>query len=85
MMSEEFENLKDNVGSFIAMNTFLSTALDRDVALVFSGRGAERSQRESVLFVIKVDVEAQRHGILRKTFAYVSNSANKDEKEILFS
>lgn len=50
----ELENLRNNIGGHISFNTFLSTSLDEDVALLFAGQGDNRSVRESVLFKIKI-------------------------------
>jgi hypothetical protein len=35
----ELENLKNNIVGFISFNTFLSTTLEKHVALLFAGQG----------------------------------------------
>jgi tetratricopeptide (TPR) repeat protein len=77
----ELENLKTNIGGFISFNTFLSTSLDKDVALLFAGQGDNRPLRESILFQIKIFTQSNL-----KPFANIKEkSFMKDEDEILFS
>lgn len=77
----ELENLKNNIGGFVSFNTFLSTSLEKDVALLFAGQGDSRPLRESVLFQIKI---FEQNNL--KPFANIKEkSFMKDEDEILFS
>ena len=77
----ELESLQRNIGGLISFNTFLSTSLDKDVALLFAGQGDGRPTRESVLFQIKIHVQENL-----KPFANIKEkSFMKHEDEILFS
>lgn len=77
----ELENLKTNVGGLVSFNTFLSTSLEKNVALLFAGEGNDRPYRESVLFQIKIYVQDNL-----KPFANIKGkSFMKHEDEILFS
>ena len=78
---DELETLKHNTGGLISFNTFLSTSLDKDVALLFAGEGDYRPLRESVLFQIKIYAQDNL-----KPFANIKiKSFMKDEDEVLFS
>jgi hypothetical protein len=86
MTSEELELLKaSSVGSdgIVRINSFLSTTLDRNVALMYAGDGSEREvMGESVLFEIKIDLQSSTN----HPFADIREFSHfKDEQEILFS
>ncbi|CAF4715083.1 unnamed protein product [Rotaria sp. Silwood1] len=55
MSAYEFDQLKQNIGCFISMNSFLSTTTARDLSLIFSGQGQQRPQLESILFEITIE------------------------------
>ena len=78
---KELDRLKENIGSLIAMNTFLSTSLDRNVSLMFAGDGQRRPNFESVLFVIHIDTST-----CQTAFADIKHSSwNRSEEEILIT
>lgn len=86
MISEEFELLKAlsvvNDG-IVRINSFLSTTLDRNVALMYAGDGSDREvMGESILFEIKIDLKSPNN----HPFADIREFSHfKDEQEILFS
>ncbi|CAF1491920.1 unnamed protein product [Rotaria sordida] len=75
------QQLIDNEGRLIYVNGFLSTTIDRDVALAFSGNQENQDQGvKSILFLLKIDENA------KQTYAYIADeSVMKDELEVLFS
>lgn len=48
MSKGEVQQLKNSVGQLISMNSFLSTALDRQVAIIFSGAALYRYNARSI-------------------------------------
>ncbi|CAF1174591.1 unnamed protein product [Didymodactylos carnosus] len=80
----DFERLKKCVGGQISMNTFLSTTLDRELALMYvvlDRSSIDNSKLESVLFEIQVNMN-----IKTKPFCNIDHlSKFDDEKEVLFS
>ncbi len=78
MTNDELQILKDSIGKFISINSFFSTSLNRDLALVFS-RDSIHCQR--VLF--EIDAYPQLNS--DKPFANISPySYFPDESEVLF-
>ncbi|CAF4614184.1 unnamed protein product, partial [Rotaria sp. Silwood2] len=81
--SKELEYLKSNQRKLISMNGFLSTSLNRDVALIYAGLGTTESSMpnyQSCLFEIEVDYVHSG-----TVFADVSESSlYSEEQEILF-
>ncbi|CAF3808227.1 unnamed protein product [Adineta steineri] len=85
MTSDDFNKLKANIGELISINSFLSTSLDRQVALIYAGDKRIHPTMESVLFKIKINInensETHQH-----PFASISEfSRFDDEQEVLFS
>jgi tetratricopeptide (TPR) repeat protein len=77
----ELQKLKDNVGSLVSMNTYLSTTKSCAVASTYAGNGSGHPFCESVVFEIEVDVKKAL-----KPFADIQQvSVMKDESEIFFS
>ncbi|CAF1010085.1 unnamed protein product, partial [Didymodactylos carnosus] len=80
MSMNEIEKLKLNIGNIISFNGFLSTSRSRDVALVYSGRSANKEYLNSVLFEIEC--------ILVNQSVVVADIADAseypEEKEVLF-
>lgn len=75
---EEIQMLKKSVGEFISMNSFLSTSIDRQVALSFL---PSSSKLQRVLFEIDADPKI----ITTKPFANIQSlSYFKNEDEVLF-
>ncbi|CAF0754657.1 unnamed protein product [Didymodactylos carnosus] len=76
----EVERLKRSIGKLISMNSFISTTINRELALIYAGNGSESPQKESVLFKIKIHLKST------KPFANIEQfSCLKDENEILLS
>ncbi|CAF1159172.1 unnamed protein product [Adineta ricciae] len=77
------QQLKDNVNKRISMNGFLSTSLNKNAAIFFSGDDVPRDKHESVVFEIHIDDIKSYTG---KPFADIStNNEEMDEQEVLFS
>jgi hypothetical protein len=81
MTKKEVEQLKNSMGHLISMNSFLSTTLDRDVAIIFSGdTGTPNYDFQAVLF----EIEADPRVVGTKSFADITRfSYMDDEEEIL--
>jgi hypothetical protein len=81
MSKKEVQQLKNSMGQLISMNSFLSTTLDREIAIIFSGdTGASNRDFEPVLFEIEAD--PQIAGV--KSFANITPfSYMQDEDEVL--
>ena len=80
--SKEFDQLNQNIGSLILMNNFLSTSLTKELALIYSGDGEQKPNRESIIYQIHIDHE---HGS-SQPFANIREfSIFPDEDEILFA
>ncbi|CAF1127631.1 unnamed protein product [Rotaria sordida] len=73
----ELEVIKQNVNGLIAMNSFLSTTTNRNLAEVFAGKKNKDEQLESILFQIHVDTK-----ITTLPYVRIDDSA---EDEILLS
>ncbi|CAF1512738.1 unnamed protein product, partial [Rotaria sordida] len=77
---KEFERIKKSIGSFISINSFFSTTLDRQQALGFIAGGVENNDLINIIFEISADLRQQS-----KPFADISLlSYIQDEREILF-
>ncbi|CAF2623776.1 unnamed protein product [Rotaria sp. Silwood2] len=78
---DKLQKLKQCVNGLISFNTFLSTTIDRDVAVVDAGDGSGTPVIESVLFEMIVNINVNR----KTPFANIKHlSYFKDEDEILF-
>jgi tetratricopeptide (TPR) repeat protein len=78
MVNDELQILKDSIGKYISINSFFSTSLNRDLALVFS---RDSNHCERVLF----EIEANPQTNDGKLFADISTySYFPDESEVLF-
>ncbi|CAF3341436.1 unnamed protein product [Rotaria socialis] len=76
----ELENIKQNIGQLISLNSFISTTINEQIAEAFSSSG-NIFEGEQVLFHIKVN----KNRTNSKPFADISHlSQFIDEKEILF-
>ncbi|CAF0957218.1 unnamed protein product [Didymodactylos carnosus] len=83
MSKEEINILKENTHYLLAINSFLSASVDRDLALIFSGSPSNSLDEDvqSVLFQIsldKLEFDKPFADITRKSF-------NEDEKEVIFA
>ncbi|CAF1005995.1 unnamed protein product [Adineta steineri] len=84
MLIKEIQQFKSAIGNSIRCNQFLSTSLDRQVALIFADSARYTPDIESVLMTIELDSS----GINNNTvpFAYISHiSSILDEQEVLLS
>ena len=78
--TEEFCALKNSIGKLISMSSFLSTSVNRDLALFFLGNAPASEALQPILFEINAD--PQLTGI--KPFADITaHSCFPDEKEVL--
>jgi hypothetical protein len=85
MTSDDFVKLKANVGKLISINSFLSTSIDQQVALIYAGDRTIHSTMKSVLFQIKINVK-ETSNTYQHPFADISEFSHfKEEQEVLFS
>jgi tetratricopeptide (TPR) repeat protein len=79
---EELEILRQSKGELISMNSFLSTTLEREVALLFVPSPNENKDNKLKSVLFEIDVDPRRKGI--KPFADISSlSAFPVENEVL--
>jgi tetratricopeptide (TPR) repeat protein len=82
MFKEELAKLRNDVGKLISINSFLSTSMSREQALLFLNKPAVTDDR-SVMFEIEAD--PQTDGVA-KPFANISSQSDyAQEQEILFT
>ena len=81
MSKREVQQMERFIGQLISMNSFLSTTLDREVAIIFSGAtDPPVSDLQSVLFEIQADPQT----VGSKPFAHITElSFMQDEEEVL--
>jgi len=81
MTTVELEELKQHIGQYISINSFLSTTKDRTVAACFSGNSNQQNHMEQVFFEINADPKVA----VSQPFADISAiSRFPDESEVLF-
>ncbi|CAF1427681.1 unnamed protein product [Adineta steineri] len=81
MSIDELNSLKQNIGQFISVNSFLSTTDERRTALFFLGDITSKIDSERVLFEIDADPKM----VTTKPFADISkHSYFPSESEVLF-
>ena len=80
MLNTEFEKIKNNKGGLLSFNSFLSTSMDRNVALYFASRGQTNSDTAAILFCMLID-PSSLFAPLDENISFFQNS----EKEILIS
>ncbi|CAF3797974.1 unnamed protein product [Rotaria sp. Silwood1] len=83
MPTSTFENLIDNSGSLLSINSFLSTSANRNLAVMFAGESDDDAQLTAVLFSIEIDVNERNN----HPYANISeiSAFGETENEILFS
>jgi hypothetical protein len=55
LVPDQFEKLRKSVnGGFLSINNFMSTTMNRNMALIYSGGGLQSPINESILFEITV-------------------------------
>ena len=80
MKVSQLNEIRNNYGNFISMNSFLSATEDRKVAFIFSGDGQTTNPEEvSVIYDMLIDTN------IRSTPYAKIPSVMEDEEEILFS
>ena len=80
MSHANFDKLRENIGGLLSFNEFLSTSIDKQVALKFASRPQKNLDQTAILFQMEFDPL-----ILSVPFASLENiSAIPKEKEILF-
>ena len=80
MLKDEFEKMKKNKGGLLSFNNFLSTSIDRNVALYFATKNENNADVTSILFRMLID-SSSLFASLAENISFFQNS----EKEILFS
>ncbi|CAF1243350.1 unnamed protein product, partial [Rotaria sordida] len=81
MFKEEVETLKISIGKFVSINSFVSTSLDRELALFFLTDASPSNDLERVLF----EIDADPQFVISKPFADISKFSDfSNEEEILF-
>jgi tetratricopeptide (TPR) repeat protein len=81
MSSEELEQLQQNIGQFVSVNSFLSTSKERLIAEFYMGDRTQQTNLERVLFEIDADPKV----VSTKPFADISILSHfADEFEVLF-
>ncbi|CAF0732427.1 unnamed protein product [Adineta steineri] len=84
MSIKEIQQFKSAIGNSIRFNHFLSTSLDGEVALTFTGSSGDNSDIASVLMTIELDSNSINNNIA--PFAKIStHSYFGDEEEVLLS
>ncbi|CAF4498057.1 unnamed protein product [Didymodactylos carnosus] len=80
LKADELQQLKDNAGRLISMNTFIPTTYDEDVASRFAGDGSFSPNFESILFEVRINTNSDT-----KPYANIKElSFMKHEDEVLF-
>jgi hypothetical protein len=81
MSNEELDYLKQNIGEFVSVNSFLSTTKLRQMAEFYMGDTTQKINLERVLFEIDADPEM----VTTKPFAEISKYSHfVNEFEVLF-
>jgi tetratricopeptide (TPR) repeat protein len=81
MSSDELANLKQYIGQFISINSFISTTNERHVAIFYMGDGTPLGDLQRVLF----EIDANPDVVTTKPFADISSQSDfYIESEVLF-
>ncbi|CAF4029855.1 unnamed protein product [Adineta steineri] len=79
MPIHQFRKIKQNIGTLVSFNGFLSTSINYDVAVMFAG--STSADEVSIIFEIKTN-----YNLTNVIFADISKlSSIEDEEEVLFS
>ncbi|CAF3355631.1 unnamed protein product [Rotaria sp. Silwood2] len=79
---EEFDHLKKSSGKLAIVNSFLSTSLDKTVAISYAGQGvSESTGNVSVVFCMHNNIKANDS----KPIALIDRLSQKLEEEVLIS
>ncbi|CAF4124585.1 unnamed protein product [Adineta steineri] len=81
MSNDELNNLKNNIGQFISINSMFSTTKQRTTALFYLGELTTHIDSERVLF----EIDADPRIVTTKPFANISKHSHfPEESEVLF-
>ncbi|CAM2727274.1 unnamed protein product [Rotaria socialis] len=82
LMNDEFNNMRSNIGGLFSFNSFLSTSVDRNVAMIFAKKRANQPNKIPILFELQVDPT-----LTTTPFASLNSLSyyQHKEEEILFS
>lgn len=84
MSNDEIITLKNSIGQFISVHSFLSTSVRRETALCFLGEGQPINNLQKVLFEIDVNPERIHQNSI-KSFADINEYSDfNGEGEVLF-
>jgi tetratricopeptide (TPR) repeat protein len=85
LSSEDFQHLYATKGGLLAFNNFLSTSIDKNVAMMFSPN-ALRSRENNIGVLFIMTINSKKVSALTTPFALIENySVFQQEKEVLFS
>ncbi|CAF2625375.1 unnamed protein product [Rotaria sp. Silwood2] len=82
MSSEEFQIFQQSLGQYISMNSFLSTSLNRNVALFYLGNNVFDNENAPKRLLFEINANPSVEFI--KPFANISNFSNYPEEEEVF-
>lgn len=82
---EEIQLLKDSIGDYISMKSFLSTSIKKDKAEFYIGN-ATLSSSNLVPVLFQITVESDLNGSVKRSFANITQLSDfgDDEEEVLF-
>ena len=82
MTKEEINLLKTSINSFVSINSFLSTSIYRELALVFLNQAVTTNNLERVLFEIHADPSVTS----LKPFSFITSNNNfRQTEEVVFT
>ena len=87
MQKHELNSLRQSLGNIISMRSFLSTTLNRQMALFYLGETDDSSQSTLVPVLIEIDLDETRYcGNSEKPFANITeySAFGEAEQEVLF-
>jgi tetratricopeptide (TPR) repeat protein len=85
MTKEELSSLKFSLHCTLSVNSFFSTTVKRDVALIFSGAGASGHLIDDDLQPVLFQISCNGCDFEQQTFANIKDrSINEDEEEVMF-
>ena len=84
MSSSTIDQFRENIGSLISTNVFLSTSLAFDIAVMFAGGSESKSTTslQTVLFCVEIDPKIEN----TRPYAQIKHFSNfEEEDEVLFA
>jgi tetratricopeptide (TPR) repeat protein len=83
MSLEEFQVFQQSIGQYISMNSFISTSLNRDLALFYLGNSVLDNENSPKRLLFEINADPSIECI--KPFANISELSNfPEEEEVLF-